>query len=315
MLVDIPKNVQQATTNFKPKQKVKLKSYNPTYKPNAKQLRKVVDLIKAAKRPLIFAGGGVILSKGAEELTRLARTARIPVTIVPHGTGAPFPRFRSPLAGNDRHARHLPGQYEHGRMRSTHRHRRAFRRSGNRQDGLLRRPGRDRAHRHRSHLDPQERSGEHSRCGATAKASLQTINKYLAEEDMEAITANRGPWLDQIEQWRQNYKLAYEQDEAEIKPQYVIEKLYELTKGQAIITTEVGQNQMWAAQYYHFDQPGHFVTSGGLGTMGFGLPAAIGAQVAFPRCPGGGCGRRRQHPDEHPGNGHGPCSTGCRSRW
>jgi acetolactate synthase-1/2/3 large subunit len=114
------------------------------------------------------------------------------------------------------------------------------------------------------------------------KRSLQTLNKYLPEEDMDAITASRGPWLDQIDQWRQNYKLAYDQGEMEIKPQYVIEKLYELTRGQAIITTEVGQNQMWAAQYYHFDQPGHFVTSGGLGTMGFGLPAAIGAQVAFP---------------------------------
>ena len=88
-------------------------------------------------------------------------------------------------------------------------------------------------------------------------------------------------WLAQIDEWRSTNPLAYDQKEV-IKPQYVVEKLFELTKGEAIITTEVGQNQMWAAQFYHFDRPGHFVTSGGLGTMGFGLPAAIGSQVAFP---------------------------------
>jgi acetolactate synthase-1/2/3 large subunit len=113
------------------------------------------------------------------------------------------------------------------------------------------------------------------------KTTLEVINGYLAEEDLDKLTASRGPWLDQIEAWKQRFKLSYVQ-EAEIKPQYVVEKLYELTRGEAIITTEVGQNQMWAAQYYQFDRPSHFVTSGGLGTMGFGLPAAIGAQVAFP---------------------------------
>ena len=113
------------------------------------------------------------------------------------------------------------------------------------------------------------------------KTTLEVINSYLAEEDLDKLTASRGPWLDQVDAWKQRFKLSYDQ-EAEIKPQYVVEKLHELTRGEAIITTEVGQNQMWAAQYYHFDRPGHFVTSGGLGTMGFGLPAAIGAQVAFP---------------------------------
>jgi acetolactate synthase-1/2/3 large subunit len=92
----------------------------------------------------------------------------------------------------------------------------------------------------------------------------------------------RRPWLQTIEQWKSTQPLAYEQGEDQIKPQYVVEKLYELTEGKAIITTEVGQNQMWAAQYYNFDQPNHFISSGGLGTMGFGLPAAIGAQIACP---------------------------------
>jgi acetolactate synthase-1/2/3 large subunit len=103
----------------------------------------------------------------------------------------------------------------------------------------------------------------------------------LDQVDLGNLEEKRKPWFDQIAEWKSTRSLAYEQKDA-IKPQYVVEKLYELTKGQAIITTEVGQNQMWAAQYYQFDRPNHFITSGGLGAMGFGLPAAIGAQIAFP---------------------------------
>jgi acetolactate synthase-1/2/3 large subunit len=111
--------------------------------------------------------------------------------------------------------------------------------------------------------------------------SLTELNRMVAEQNLVADNGQRRQWLEQIDHWRKEYKLAYKQ-ETTIKPQFVVEKLYQLTQGQAIITTEVGQNQMWAAQYYHFDRPQQFITSGGLGTMGFGLPAAIGAQVAFP---------------------------------
>jgi acetolactate synthase-1/2/3 large subunit len=107
------------------------------------------------------------------------------------------------------------------------------------------------------------------------------LNKLLEKENLTGIPEARKNWLDQIQQWKSTMPLAYKQSD-KIKPQYVIEKLHELTQGNAIITTEVGQNQMWAAQYYHFDRPNHFITSGGLGVMGFGLPAAIGAQVACP---------------------------------
>ena len=113
------------------------------------------------------------------------------------------------------------------------------------------------------------------------KASLRHLNGLLEKLDLQDIDRRRKPWLEQIEKWKSTAPLAYEQKEI-IKPQYVVEKLYELTRGQAIITTEVGQNQMWAAQYYHFERPGHFITSGGLGCMGFGLPAAMGAQMACP---------------------------------
>lgn len=279
VLVDIPKNVQQATTTFKPNQKVKLKSYNPTYKPSSKQLRKVVDLIMSAERPVIFAGGGVILSKGAGELTQLARSARIPVTMSLMGLGA-FP-------GSDSLCLGMIGM--HGTYRANM--------STSECDLLIgigvrfddRVTGKTdcfAAQAEIVHIDIDPTSIRKNvpvsiPVVGDCKCSLETLNAYLAEEDLDQLTAKRGPWLDQIDQWKRNFKLAYVQEE-EIKPQYVVEKLYELTRGEAIITTEVGQNQMWTAQYYHFDRPGHFVTSGGLGTMGFGLPAAIGAQVAFP---------------------------------
>jgi acetolactate synthase-1/2/3 large subunit len=114
------------------------------------------------------------------------------------------------------------------------------------------------------------------------KNALRGLNRLLREEKVKIDKRSRRPWFKQIEKWKSTTPLKYEQKGDVIKPQYVIEKLHELTKGEAIITTEVGQNQMWAAQYYHFDRPNCFITSGGLGCMGFGFPAAIGAQVACP---------------------------------
>ena len=113
------------------------------------------------------------------------------------------------------------------------------------------------------------------------KTTLEKLNKLLEAEDLKGLKAARKPWFDNIIDWKSTNPLAYEQGDI-IKPQFVVEKLFEVTKGDAIITTEVGQNQMWSAQYFHFDKPNTFITSGGLGVMGFGLPAAIGAQVARP---------------------------------
>jgi acetolactate synthase-1/2/3 large subunit len=113
------------------------------------------------------------------------------------------------------------------------------------------------------------------------RSTLQSLNALIKPLGKSALKDKRKPWMDQIQTWKTQNTLAYQQTDV-IKPQYVVEKLYELTRGEAIITTEVGQNQMWAAQYYHFDKPNHFITSGGLGCMGFGFPAAIGAQIARP---------------------------------
>nr|WP_306303950.1 biosynthetic-type acetolactate synthase large subunit [Desulfosarcina cetonica] len=279
VLVDIPKNVQQAVTTFKPNQKVRLKSYNPTYKPNAKQLHKVVELIKAAERPVIFAGGGVILSHSAEDLTRLARSAQIPVTMSLMGLGA-FP-------GTDPLSLGMIGMHGTYRANMSTAECDLLIGIGVRFDDRV--TGKTDCFAAQAkivHIDIDPTSIRKNvpvsvPVVGDCKSCLEILNTLLAEEDLEAIKASRGPWLEQVDQWKQQYKLAYAQEE-EIKPQFVVEKLYELTRGEAIITTEVGQNQMWTAQYYHFDRPGHFVTSGGLGTMGFGLPAAIGAQVAFP---------------------------------
>ena len=280
VLVDIPKNVQQAATTFKPGQKVRLKSYSPTYKPNAKQLLKVVDLIRAAKRPMIFAGGGVILSKGAEALTQLARSTRIPVTMSLMGLGA-FP-------GTDPLSLGMVGMHGTYRANMSTAECDLMIGIGVRFDDRV--TGKTDCFAPKAkivHIDIDPTSIRKNvpvsiPVVGDCRTSLEALNALLAEEDLEAICARRGPWIERIEAWKQEYKMAYAQEEEEIKPQYVVERLYELTGGRAIITTEVGQNQMWAAQYYHFDQPGRFVTSGGLGTMGFGLPAAIGAQVAFP---------------------------------
>jgi acetolactate synthase-1/2/3 large subunit len=279
VLVDIPKDVAKATSDYTPIEEVQLKSYNPTYNPNMKQLRKVVDLIKESERPVIFAGGGIILSRAAAELTEFARKTQIPVTTSLMGLGA-FP-------GTDPLWLGMIGM--HGTYRA------------NMSTGVCdliisigvrfddRVTGKTDAFASQSkivHIDIDPTSIRKNipvtiPIVGDCKISLRHLNELVEQAGLDDIAGKRQKWFAQIEEWRSTNPLAYKQTDI-IKPQFVVEKLYELTKGQAIITTEVGQNQMWAAQYYHFDQPNHFITSGGLGTMGFGLPAAIGAQIACP---------------------------------
>ncbi len=279
VLVDIPKNVSVNAIEYKPPPKITLKSYNPTYSPNVKQLHKVVSLIKAAQKPMIFAGGGVILSGAARELTELARKTQIPVTTSLMGLGG-FP-------GTDPLWLGMIG------MHGTYRANMCTGESdlligiGVRFDDRV--TGKTDVFASKAkivHIDIDPTSIRKN-IPVTApvvgdcKITLGKLNKLLDKEDLGDLKKKRKKWFDQIQRWKDTQPLAYKQTDV-IKPQYVVEKLYELTKGQAIITTEVGQNQMWAAQYYHYDKPNHFITSGGLGCMGFGLPAAIGAQLACP---------------------------------
>ena len=279
VLVDLPKDVISRVVEYQPPKTVKMKSYNPNYKPNVKQLHKAVKLIQEASRPIIFAGGGVILSKCAEELTELARKTQMPVTTSLMGLGA-FPET-DPLSMG------MIGMHGTYRANMSTGHCDLIIAVGVRFDDRV--TGKTDTFASQAkiiHIDIDPTSIRKNIPVAVpivgdCKITLTQLNKLLDEVKLGNLKNKRKKWLDQIKQWKDTNPLAYGQKDI-IKPQYVIEKLFELSKGNAIITTEVGQNQMWAAQYYHYDHPGQFLTSGGLGTMGFGLPAAIGAQIAFP---------------------------------
>ncbi|MDM8538689.1 biosynthetic-type acetolactate synthase large subunit [Desulfobacterales bacterium HSG17] len=279
VLIDIPKDVGNTKVTFKDPGEVKLKSYNPTYSPNMKQLYKVIDLLKSSRRPMIFAGGGVILSDAYKELTDFARKAQIPVTTSLMGLGA-FPATDPLWLG-------MIGM--HGTYRSNMSTAACdlMIAIGVRfDDRVTGKTDTFAAQAKIVHVDIDPTSIRKNIPVSTpvvgdCKVTLENLNKLMAEADLGNLDEKRSGWLHQIKGWLSAGTLDYKQKDI-IKPQYVVEKLYELTKGDAIITTEVGQNQMWAAQYYHFDKPGRFITSGGLGVMGFGLPAAIGAQMACP---------------------------------
>ena len=280
VLIDIPKNVAATKIDYTPIKKIELKSYNPTYKPNRRQLSKAVGLIKNAKKPLIFAGGGVVLSKASKELTEFARKTKIPLTASLMGLGA-FP-------GTDPLWLGMIGM--HGTYRANMSTGACDLMIGigvRFDDRVTGKTDEFASHAKIIHIDIDPTSIQKNipvtvPIVGDCKATLGQLNKLMDKEDLGDLGKKRKKWLEEIEKWKETKPLAYDQKKV-IKPQYVVEKLYELTKGKAIITTEVGQNQMWAAQYYHFDKPNHFITSGGLGVMGFGLPAAIGAQLACPK--------------------------------
>ncbi|MBW2172303.1 MAG: biosynthetic-type acetolactate synthase large subunit [Deltaproteobacteria bacterium] len=280
VLVDLPKDVSQGKTKYKPLPEIRMPAYNPTYKPNMKQLQKAIELIKGSERPVIFSGGGVILSKASRELTQFARKLNMPVTASLMGLGG-FP-------GTDPLWLGMPG------MHGTYRANMSIGacdlligigvRFDDRVTGKL---DTFAPHAKIIHVDIDPTSISKNvpvavPIVADCKMALRALNRLLTEKKVKFTKKSRKPWLQRIETWKETTPLRYEQKDDVIKPQYVIEKLYELTKGKAIITTEVGQNQMWAAQYYHFERPNCFITSGGLGCMGFGFPAAVGAQVACP---------------------------------
>ena len=280
VLIDLPKDVSNTKITYKAPKKIELKSYNPTCNPNMKQLHRAVKLIKNAKKPIIFAGGGVVLSKGSKELTKLAYKTQIPVTCSLMGLGV-FP-------GTDPLWLGMIGMHGTYRANMCSGDCDLIVAVGVRFDDRV--TGKTDTFAPNAkivHIDIDPTSIRKNipvtvPVVGDCKITLGLLNRLLDKEDLGDLKKKRKKWLDQIKKWKSTTPLAYKQKNI-IKPQYVVEKLYELTKGKAIITTEVGQNQMWAAQYYHFKKPNHFITSGGLGVMGFGLPAAIGAQIACPK--------------------------------
>jgi acetolactate synthase-1/2/3 large subunit len=279
VLIDIPKNVASGRGLYEPPGDVCLRSYNPTYQPHRKQLSEVARLIEEARQPVIFAGGGVLRSGGAAALTRMARRTMIPVTTSLMGLGA-FP-------GSDPLFLGMIG------MHGTY----AANMSTGACDLLLavgvrfddRVTGKTDLFASQAkivHIDIDPTSiRKNVQVGipvvGDCRISLQLLDEMVTDARLAGLAERRAPWLARIAEWKHAQPLSYQPGGA-IKPQYVIEQVHALTRGEAIIATEVGQNQMWAAQFYRFDHPDHFITSGGLGTMGFGLPAAIGAQIACP---------------------------------
>ncbi len=282
VLIDLPKDVTAGKTEFVWPEKIGLAGYKPRYEGNKWMITQAAHMMAKSKKPVIVAGGGVIISGAHKELRELAEHTQIPVATTLMGIGC-FP-------GTHRLSLGMPG------MHGTYYANKAIQDSdllialGMRFDDRV--TGKTDSFAPTAniiHIDIDPTSiRKNVRVDipivGDVKRVLAVLNKTIRTEP--SIKAQwkeiRKSWLNQIDAWKKERPLSYARGGEVIKPQAVVEKIYELTKGDAIITTEVGQNQMWAAQFYKYDKPRTFISSGGLGTMGFGFPAAIGVQLAFP---------------------------------
>ena len=281
VLVDLPKDVMQASTEFVWPEDVSMRSYNPTYKPNLNQLRRSAEEISKARRPMLLAGGGVILSNGSQALRELAQTLHLPVAYTLMGLGA-FPAT-DPLSLG------MVGMHGTYAANMSINHTDLLICVGARFDDRV--TGKLDAFAPSArivHIDIDPTSIRKNvevdvpvvgDCRLALEGILEICKAKMGDRDwLEEHTE----WLSTVAGWKKDHPLCYSDEGTAIKPQKVVETLFELTKGDAILTTEVGQNQMWTAQFYNFTEPRTLLTSGGLGTMGYGFPAAIGAQMAFP---------------------------------
>ncbi|MEA2116071.1 MAG: biosynthetic-type acetolactate synthase large subunit [Thermodesulfobacteriota bacterium] len=283
ILIDLPKDVVASKMNFPEKKPIRMKTYQPNLEPHPGQIAKACKAFLRAKRPVLYVGGGVILANASKELTELAEKTQTPVTMTLMGLGG-FPGSNSLSMG----MLGMHGSYASNMMVAKSDLLIAV---GARFDDRV--TGRLDAfapHAKIIHIDIDPTSISKNvevdiPIVADCKQALQAMNSWFDNSndyDTAAITEKHQPWLEQVNEWNDKHPLSYLEEGDIIKPQYVIETLDKLTGGDAIITTEVGQNQMWAAQFYKFNAPRTLLTSGGLGTMGYGLPAAIGAKMAFP---------------------------------
>ncbi len=280
VLVDIPKDVTVAKTEFVYPRKIKMRSYNPTVKGHTGQIKKAIDLMLSARRPVIYTGGGVILDDAAGELTQLARTLGYPTTNTLMGLGG-FPATDRQFIG----MLGMHGTYEANMaMHNSDMVLAIGARFDDRVTGDLEKfcPTAKIVH---VDIDPSSIAKNVpvdvpivGSVKQVLKSMLDMLEASERRPDQEALKT----WWKQIEEWRAIDSLRYSQSDELVKPQYVVQKLYEITDGNAVVTSDVGQHQMWAAQYYLFDKPRRWINSGGLGTMGFGLPAAMGAKFARP---------------------------------
>jgi acetolactate synthase-1/2/3 large subunit len=284
VVVDIPKDVTTHKAEFAYPEKVVMRSYNPTTKGHAGQIRRAVQLLTAAKRPMVYTGGGVILGDAAPQLTKLVQLLGFPCTNTLMGLGG-YP-------ATDRHFVGMLGMHGTYEANMAMQHCDVLLAIGARFD--------DRVIGNPKHFFEEPRTIIHvdidpSSISKRVKVDVPIVGNVREVLDellrhLEATSTRPDAdalktWWTQIELWRGRDCLKYDRASPLIKPQYVIQKLYDVTNGSAYVTSDVGQHQMWAAQFYKFDQPRRWINSGGLGTMGFGLPAAMGVQLAHPESP------------------------------
>lgn len=280
VLIDLPKDVMVGKAEFGDTGPVKMRTYNPTYDAHPGQILKAAKLIIQAKRPVVYAGGGVILSNAAQELTEFCRFLQTPTTTTLMGLGG-FP-------GTDPLWMGMLGMHGTYCSNMAVAHSDVLIAVGARfDDRVTGKLDEFAPHAKIIHIDIDPTSiSKNVRVDvpivADCKNALRKLIDCLKEEKGVNWREKHADWWQQVREWDKKHPLSYKKEEGIIKPQYVVEKIYELTKGNAIISTEVGQNQMWAAQFYKFTEPRCLLTSGGLGVMGYGLPAAIGAQMAAP---------------------------------
>ena len=283
VVVDIPKDVQTATSDYQYPQEVKLRSYQPVTKGHSGQIKRAVDMMLSAERPIFYVGGGVVLDDASEQLVSLARKLGYPVTTTLMALGA-YPASDKQWLG----MLGMHGTYE---ANLAMHHADTLIAIGARfDDRVTGNIERFCPHARIIHVDIDPASISKNvqvdiPIVGSVNSVLADMNRVLDKQlakgvkpDAEQLAA----WWDQINQWRSIDCLKYAPVGNKIKPQAAVEAVWQITEGDAFVTSDVGQHQMYAAQYYRFDKPRRWINSGGLGTMGFGLPAAMGAQLAHP---------------------------------
>ncbi len=282
VLVDIPKDVLAASCEYLLPKEVRVRGYHPTYEGHPRQVESAIRLLKEKERPVIYAGGGAILSGASADLTEFARLLGIPVTMTLMGMGS-FP-------GTDPLSMGMLGMHGTYCANMAISHCDLILALGARfDDRVTGKIDEFAPHAKIVHVDIDPTSIQKNVpvdipiVGDLKDVIRKMIRLTKGTKEAAQYREKIAPWREQVQKWAKTHPLSYKHaPKGKIKPQYVVEQIYALTGGKAIITTEVGQNQMWAAQFYKFDRPRTFLSSGGLGTMGYGFPAAIGAQMAFP---------------------------------
>lgn len=279
VLVDLPKDVLTNRTKFEFPDKISLRSYKPTKSGHTRQIDKLAGAIADSEKPVLYVGGGVISANASDELRKLARTTSVPVTQTLMGLGS--------IPSSDKLSLGMLGMHGTYRANMAVTHCDLLIALGSRfDDRVTGKLDEFAANAKVAHVDVDPTSiSKNIKCDIPVVGDLkETLKKLNAAIKTRKVNwkSKHKDWLGQIKEWKAANKLQYKKKKNVIKPQFIVEEIDRITKGEAIYTTEVGQNQMWAAQYLELSEPRTFLTSGGLGTMGYGFPAAIGAQAAFP---------------------------------